>query len=265
MRSLKKSMGDFLDVLAAEAGKTIARGYYDIDGEADRSKRSLRKDIEACPLTPIISEVKKASPSLGLIRTKIDAAEAALAMEAGGAIGISVLTEPEHFGGSLGSIRMIRKAVELPVLMKDIVVSPAQVNSAFKLGADAILLIEAIFERGLGTCDLDTMIEHAHRLGLEVLLEAHTSDEFEKALGRNADLIGINNRDLKTLNVDLRVTGRILGKNDPGDRIVVSESGIKTPEDIHRLRGAGARAFLIGSAIMQSDDIGSAVRRFATA
>jgi indole-3-glycerol phosphate synthase len=258
-------MGDFLDVLAAEATRTLARGYYDVEGEIGRSKLSLRKAIEACPMNPIISEVKKASPSLGSIRPRIDAVEAALAMEAGGAAGISVLTEPEHFGGSLRSIRRVKESVEVPVLMKDIVVSPVQVDSASKTGADAILLIKAIFERGLGTCDLDTMIDYAHRRGLEVLLEAHKSEEFEGAQQSCADLIGINNRDLKTLDVDLRVTAKILGEYDPGDRIVVSESGIRVPEDINRLREVGARAFLIGSAIMQSDDIGSAVRRFAMA
>ena len=262
---MRRSMGDFLDLLAAEAKRTIARGYYDAEGEAEHPKRSLRKAVEECPRNPIISEVKRASPSLGSMRPRLDAAEAALAMGAGGATGISVLTEPEHFGGSLLSIRRVRESVEVPVLMKDIVVSPAQVDPASKMGADAILLIKAVFERGLGTCDLDTMIDHAHRRGLEVLLEAHTGEEFEGALGSGADLIGINNRDLRTLDVDLTVTEKILGEIDPGSWIVVSESGIRTPGDIRRLREAGARAFLIGSAIMQSGDMGSAVRRFATA
>ena len=144
-------MGDFLDVLAAEARRTIARGYYDVEGEAERSTLSLRKAIETCSTNPVISEVKKASPSLGSIRPGIDAVEAALAMEAGGAVGISVLTEPEHFGGSLQSIRRVKESVEVPVLMKDIVLSPAQVDAASKTGADAILLIKAIFERGLST------------------------------------------------------------------------------------------------------------------
>jgi indole-3-glycerol phosphate synthase len=258
-------MGDFLDILAAEAKRTIARGYYEVEGEAERSALSLRKAIEACSMTPIIAEVKKASPSLGSIRPGIDAAEAALTMEAAGAAGISVLTEPKRFGGSLQSIRKIREAVEIPVFMKDFVLSPTQLDAASKTGADAVLLIKAIFERGLSACDLDTMIDYAHSKGLEVLLETHTCEEFEGALTSGADLIGINNRDLKTLDVDIRVTGSILGEIDPGNSIIVSESGIRTPEDIRSLREAGAGAFLIGSAIMQSDDIGSAVRRFATA
>ena len=258
-------MGDFLDVLAAEARRTIAKGYYAVEGEAERSKLSLRKAIETCSTNPVISEVKKASPSLGSIRPGIDAAEAALAMEAAGAAGISVLTEPKHFGGSLQSIQKVRETVEVPVLMKDFVLSPTQVDSAYETGADAILLIKAIFERGLSTCDIDTMIDYAHKKGLEVLLESHTVEEFEGALRSSADLIGINNRDLRTLDVDIRVTGSILGENEPGNRIVVSESGIRTPQDIRLLKEAGAGAFLIGSAIMQSDDIGSAVRRFATA
>jgi indole-3-glycerol phosphate synthase len=258
-------MGDFLDVLAAEAKRTIAKGYYEVEGEAERSTLSLRKAIEACSTNPVISEVKKASPSLGSIRPGIDAAEAALAMVAGGAIGISVLTEPERFGGSLQSIQKVRESVEVPVFMKDFVLSPTQVDAASKTGADAVLLMKGIFERGFSTCDLDTMIDYAHSKGLEVLLETHTCEEFEGALTSGADLIGINNRDLKTLEVDIRVTGSILGEIDPGNRIIVSESGIKKPEDIRRLKGVGARAFLIGSAIMQSDDICLAVRRFATA
>jgi indole-3-glycerol phosphate synthase len=284
-------MGDFLDVLAAEARKTIARGYYDVGYDAQHPTLSLRRAIVGCSMNPVISEVKKASPSRGLIRPGIDAAEAAMAMEAGGAAGISVLTEPEQFKGSLHSIRRARESVDIPILMKDIVLDPDQVDAASKMGANAVLLIlmkdiildpdqvdaaskmganavlliKALFDRGLCSCDIDTMIEHAHGLGLEVLLETHTGEEFRGALGSGADLIGINNRDLKTFEVDLGVTVRILGENDPGDGVIVSESGIRTPEDIRRLREAGTGAFLIGSAIMESEDVESAVRRFATA
>ena len=262
---MREGMGDFLDVLAAEARKTIARGYYDVGYDAQHPTLSLRRAIVGCSMNPVISEVKKASPSRGLIRPGIDAAEAAMAMEAGGAAGISVLTEPEQFKGSLHSIRRVRESVDIPILMKDIVLDPDQVDAASKMGANAVLLIKALFDRGLCSCDIDTMIEYAHGLGLEVLLETHTGEEFSEALGNGADLIGINNRDLKTFEVDLGVTVRILGENDPGDGVIVSESGIRTPEDIRRLKEAGAGAFLIGSAIMESEDVESAVRRFATA
>ncbi|MBC8224433.1 indole-3-glycerol-phosphate synthase [Candidatus Bathyarchaeota archaeon] len=258
-------MGDFLDVLAADAKRTVAEGYYKVDCYAPHSALSLRKTIEECPLNAVISEIKKASPSLGSIRTRIDPAEIASEMVAGGAIGISVLTEPVHFKGELDSIRRVREAVKAPILMKDIVVDPAQVEAASRSRADVILLIKALFDRGHCLHGLDEMIEHAHGMGLEVLLETHTGKEFGGALKSDADLIGINNRNLKTLEVDLGVTERILESYDFEDRVIVSESGVKTPQDLLRLKETGARAFLIGSALMQTDDIRGAVRRFVLA
>jgi len=258
-------MGDFLDVLAVDAKRTIAEGYYQIDYKGPHSTLSLRKAIEGCALNPVISEIKRASPSLGPLRTGIDPAEVALEMEAGGATGISVLTEPVHFKGEVTSIRRVREAVRAPILMKDIIVDPVQVEAAFRTRADAILLIKALFDRDHCLWGLDEVIGHAHGLGLEVLLETHTDEEFRGALQSDADLIGINNRNLKTLEVDLNVTKRILESYDLEDKIIVSESGIGTPEDLILLRKAGARAFLIGSALMQSDDISGAVRRFVLA
>ena len=258
-------MGDFLDILAADAKKTVSEGYYQIDHHTSHSTLSLRRAIEECPRNAIISEIKKASPSLGSIRTRIDPAVTAREMVGGGATGISVLTEPVHFKGELDSIRVVREAVEAPILMKDFFIDPVQVEAASKAGADVILLIMALFDRGYCEHSLDETIALTHGMGLEVLLETHTDEEFRDALQTDADLIGINNRNLKTLEVDLGVTERILESRDSGDRVIVSESGFKTPQDIKRLKKTGARAFLIGSALMQTDDIREAVRRFVLA
>jgi indole-3-glycerol phosphate synthase len=258
-------MDDFLDILAADAKKTVSEGYYRVGHDSRHSGLSLRKAIEECPLNAVISEIKKASPSLGSIRTRIDPAVIASEMVAGGAIGISVLTEPLHFKGELDAIRRVREAVEAPILMKDIVIDPVQVEAASSTGADVILLIKAIFDRGHSLYGLDEMIALAHGKGLEVLLEAHTDQEFRGALESDADLIGINNRNLKTLEVDLGVTERILEGCDLKDKVIVSESGVKTPQDLLRMKETGARAFLIGSALMQTEDIRDAVRRFVQA
>ena len=258
-------MGDFLDILAADARRTVSEGYYQVDHEARHSGLSLRRAIEECPRNAVISEIKKASPSLGSIRTRIDPAATALEMVAGGATGISVLTEPVHFKGELNSIRRVREAAESPILMKDIIIDPVQVEAASRTGADVILLIKALFDRGHSRYGLDEMIALAHGKGLEVLLEAHTDQEFRGALQSEADLIGINNRNLKTLEVDLGVTERILEGYDLEDEVIVSESGVKSPQDLLRMKETGARAFLIGSALMQTEDIREAVRRFVQA
>ena len=258
-------MGDFLDVLARDAVKTIAEGYYEVDSGVPYPTTSLKKGITSCKVNPVIAEIKTMSPSRGVIRTGVDPVEIAMVMESCGATGISILTEPRHFSGNFQTLRRVRDSVKVPILMKDIVLDPQQVEGASKMGADAVLLIKALFDRGHSCCGLRDMIEHAHRLGLEVLLETHTGDEFQSAVQSEADLIGINNRDMGTLDVDLGVTERILREKNAQGRTVVTESGITTPHDLRFLRDRGAQAFLIGSAIMRSDDIGEAVRRFVTA
>jgi indole-3-glycerol phosphate synthase len=185
------------------------------------------------------------------------------AMARGGAVGISVLTEPKHFHGSLGNLCKVRGTVKLPVLMKDIVVSLLQLSAASRTGANAVLLIQALFDRGYCKQSADEMVADAHARNLEVLLETHNEDEFRRALSSDADLVGINNRDLGTLKVDLNVTQRILQKNPPEGKLVVSESGIHTPADVRFLRGCGAHAFLVGSAVMLSSNVEEKVRELA--
>ncbi len=216
-------------------------------------------------MVPVIGEIKAASPSAGLIRENVNPSEVAKAMQMGGAVGLSVLTEPNQFNGSLEALAAARENVNLPILMKDIILSSVQVYAAAKMGANAVLLIKTLFDRGYCEKSLDEMIAGAQMLSLEVLLETHTELEFQSAVKTKADLIGINNRNLGTLKVDLNVTKRILAKNDSNGKLVVSESGIRTAADIRFLRGSGARAFLIGSAIMSSDDVEQKVKEFVNA
>jgi indole-3-glycerol phosphate synthase len=186
-------------------------------------------------------------------------------MENGGATGISVLTEPKHFSGSLSNLAKVREAVKLPILMKDIIVDPVQLEAASRIGANVVLLIEALFERGYCKFSLDDMITQAHTRHLEVLLETHSEDEFLRAVETDVDLVGVNNRDLRTLKIDLGTTERILKKRESKGKVVISESGVMTPEDLLFLRGCGAQAFLIGSSVMMADNIEQKVKEFVTA
>jgi indole-3-glycerol phosphate synthase len=258
-------MSDFLDVLAQDAKETINSGYYQIFMPTARVHASLKKAILECKKNPVITEIKAASPSIGTIRENVKPREIALAMEKGGAVGLSVLTEPKHFNGSLNAFTQARRAVKLPILMKDIILSPVQVEAASKIGADAILLIEALFERGYSETGIDKMIDLAHSRGLEALLEAHTEEEFLSAAETNADLIGINNRNLATLKIDLNTTQKILQKNKFKDLVIISESGIKSPADLQFLRGCDASAFLIGSSIMLTENVEEKVKEFVYA
>ena len=259
-------MADFLDILVRNAEKTIATGYYEVDGGRNVDCHlSLKASITKCGHAPIIAEIKPSSPSHGNLRIIKGVKDVAVAMERGGASGISVLTEPKHFSGSIELLKEVKHNVNLPVLMKDIIIDPVQIEAASKIGADAILLIFSVFERGYVNYSIHEMIKIAHLKRLEVLLETHGTAEFLPALKTEADLVGINNRDLKTLKVDLEVTRRVMSVVDKCEKIVVSESGIQNPEDIRFLHACGAKAFLIGSAIMLVDNIEDKVREFVHA
>ena len=257
-------MSDFLDVLALNAKATVEAGYYEHSGKQLYPPVSLRNAILHTRHTPVIAEVKGASPSAGVIRENFEAGKVALAMARGGAVGISVLTEPEYFNGSLSNLKKVRKAVDLPVLMKDIIVNTVQLEAAARIGANAVLLIQSVYDRGYGELDIAEMIKEARMRQLEVLLEVHDEGEFLSAVMSDADLVGINNRNLATLKVDLNVTKHILERNQLPGKLVVSESGIRSPDDIRFLGGCGAKAFLIGSAVMSADDVESRVRDFTT-
>ncbi|MDG6928587.1 MAG: indole-3-glycerol-phosphate synthase [Nitrososphaerota archaeon] len=246
-------------MLASSAAERVRSGYYDAVGRR-WPLRSMKRAIAACTATPVIAEIKFASPSAGAIGRKRDPAEVARACAEGGAVALSVLTEPEHFDGSLGNLSAAREAVDIPLLMKDIVVHPRQVEAARAVGADAVLLIASLHRRSLAERGLADMIRLAHSLGLEVLLEAHDGREFDEALASEADMVGINNRDLSTLQVDLG-TSRELLKRKRGGKPVVCESGIGSPAEIRELVGLGADAFLVGSSVMRAPDTAGAVRR----
>ena len=258
-------MPDYLDILACDAKETVNEGYYIVSTRNVEPKISLRKAILDSKRNAVITEVKAASPSRGDIRTNFDAAEVAKAMKAGGATAISVLTEPKHFSGSLNNLTKVREAVGLPIIMKDIIISPVQLEAAAKTGANAILLIEAVFERGYCELGLEEMISQAHTRNLEVLLETHNEKEFQSATKTDADLVGINNRDLRTLEVNVRITQKILQNNESGGKVVVTESGIMTASDLIFLRKCGAQAFLIGSSIMTANNIEKTVKEFVAA
>jgi indole-3-glycerol phosphate synthase len=257
-------MPDYLDVLARDTKVTLAEGYYETANKTSAPSVSLKKAIVENKQNAVITEVKGASPSRGTIKTGFDPSEIAKAMENGGATGISVLTEPKHFSGSLGYLTKVRQTVKLPILMKDIILNPVQIEAASKLGANVVLLIKAVFDRKYCELSLKEMISHAHKKDLEVLLETHNATEFRSAIQTDADLIGINNRDLRTLKVNIKTTQKILNATSI-DKVVVSESGVMSSSDLLFLRNCGAQAFLIGSSIMMADDIEKTVKEFVSA
>ena len=258
-------MVDYIAGLAQKAAARIGRGYYDSVQKGKRSGRSLAQTIRETAGTPIITEVKFASPSAGKIRELEDPLQVAKAMLKGGACAISVLTDPEDFQGHLDILASLSQEVRVPLVMKDIIVSHVQVRAAAKAGARALVLISELFSRGLTDEPLDDLTREARKLGVEVLLEANSPEEFRKLAEHKPDLYGINNRNLSTFELDLSTTERVLAVNGHLDHPVVSESGIKSASDIVRLRKAGAEAFLVGTSIMKSSDVRSKVQELVNA
>lgn len=269
------SGGGMLARLAENSLASVRDGVYDgvppgrpcRSGGASQGRGAVSRAVAAAAsrgLAPVIAEVKFASPSLGRIRQGQDHVEIARAMAAGGACAVSVLTQPRLFAGSPSALAAVRAALpDTPILMKDVVVDRRQVDAAGRLGADCVLLMQSLLggDGGDGLPGMAELVSHAHSLGLEVLAEAHTAAELEAAAASGADLLGINNRDLDTLEVDLGTTGSILsglGGAAGGaaalarGRPIVSESGISSPADIARLRAAGADAFLVGTGVMSA-------------
>ncbi|MEA1924258.1 MAG: indole-3-glycerol-phosphate synthase [Candidatus Altiarchaeota archaeon] len=212
------------------------------------------KEAKRNNLNAVITEIKRKSPSRGHIRD-VDILKAAGSMQAGGACAISVLTD-KRFGGCLNDLRRVKEAVEIPVLRKDFIVDEFQIYEGYAYGADAVLLIVSLLKG-----KTREFVEKTHSLGMESLVEVHSIDELGFALDSGAGLIGINNRDLKTLEIDLDTTEEI-AKKIPENKLIVSESGIKNKEDLKKVLSAGADAALIGSSIMLTEDIKGKVVEF---
>jgi indole-3-glycerol phosphate synthase/phosphoribosylanthranilate isomerase len=208
----------------------------------------------------LIAEVKRASPSKGLLVERFDPVAQARAYMAGGAAAISVLTEPDFFRGSLDHLRAVRQAVDAPVLRKDFLLDPYQVYEARAAGGDAVLLICALLDDGL----LRTLLALTHALGMEALVEAHNADEARRAVAVGASVIGVNSRDLRTFAVDPDVVRR-LRPLVPADRLFVAESGIADERDAARARAFGSDAILVGEALMRAESPDSLARRLASA
>ncbi len=213
-------------------------------------KKSLANDS-----INIIAEIKKASPSKGIIREDFNPVEIAKIYQDNGVIAISVLTDKKFFQGDIEYLNQIRKNVSLPLLRKDFIIDEYQLYEAKAFGADAVLLIAAVLDKN----QLTEYMELSREIGLENLVEVHSFKDLEKTMYCEAEIIGINNRDLQTFDVSLKTTSA-LAKEIPGNKVIVSESGINTHEDIVSLQKSGVNAFLIGEALMREKDIGKKLK-----
>ena len=218
--------------------------------------RDLEAALRSAAPPALIAEVKRASPSAGAIAEDANASVLARGYEAGGAAAVSVLTEPRHFHGSIADLQAARSSVSIPILRKDFVVHPSQVIESRAAGADAVLLIVA----ALTDPELLALLEAAADLGLAAVVETHSDDDLRRALETDARIIGVNARDLESLDVDVEGALARLGAV-PGDRIGVLESGVSTRADVDAALAAGASAILVGEVLMRADDPARAVRK----
>lgn len=212
---------------------------------------TFKEIVHASDTINIIAEIKRSSPSKGAIDLEVDPVEQAKTYSKHGASAISVLTDQPFFNGSMDDLRAVREAVDIPILCKDFIIDPLQIDQAKAAGANIILLIVA----ALSDDNLRRLYNYAKSLQLEVLVEVHNEEEMKRALHLEPELLGINNRDLNTFHVSLETTEKLASLVTNPDTIIVSESGMKTNNDVTRARNAGAKAILVGETLMQSDHL----------
>ena len=257
--ALTKICADKADHVAASK---IKRPHADIELSArqatpPRGFYNALKTVTSNGEYGLIAEVKKASPSKGLIRKNFNPALIAAAYERGGATCVSVLTDVPYFQGADDHLVAARSAVSLPAIRKDFIIDPYQITEARALGADCILLIIAALDDGLAS-ELESA---AFDWGMDVLIEIHNTEELDRAMALKSPLLGINNRNLKTLKTDVQTTRQLAPHVGETDRRLVSESGLNTPTDLASMYDVGARCFLIGESLMRQHDIEAATRR----
>ena len=222
-----------------------------------RSHR-LRSALEIAERINIIAEIKRASPSKGVINADVDVAETALRYRDGGAAAISVLTEEDLFEGSLDDLRIVRSTVDLPILRKDFVVDEFQIYETAAAGADIMLLIVA----ALTEDELNSFLRIGRdELGMDVIVEVHTGEELDTAIAIGADIIGVNNRNLKTFDVSLETSRRLIAKR-PGGALMITESGLSTRDEITELKGLGYDGFLIGESLMRTANAANTLKNW---
>jgi indole-3-glycerol phosphate synthase len=252
---------DLLDTIVAATRRAVEARQAAVAPAAlerrlpEHPGRNFRAALNAGPLPRVIAECKRRSPSRGVLRRDYDPAAIARAYASAGAAAISVLTEPAFFDGSLDHVAAVRAAVDLPILLKDFVVDDYQLIEARVVGADAVLLIVA----ALPDAELGRLLARARELGLDPLVEVHNQLELERAIAAGATIVGVNNRNLRTLEVALDVT-LSLAPRIPGGVVKVAESGLRTRADLTALTAAGYDAFLIGERLMTSADPGAALK-----
>jgi indole-3-glycerol phosphate synthase len=260
-------MADVLDAIVAATRRIVAvrrAREHDADLEARASQRQpqtgrFREALSVPNRLNIIAECKRRSPSRGVLRADYDPVALATAYERAGAAALSILTEPTFFDGALEHLAAVREVVRLPLLRKDFIVDSYQLLEARANGADAVLLIVA----ALGDQELRTLLSAARAFGLAALVEVHDAMEVERALDAGAEIIGVNNRNLRTLDVDVRVSA-LAAARIPSTVVAVSESGIKTSDEMTQLRALGYRAFLVGERFMTAVDPGAALSDLLT-
>ena len=238
-----------------EARESIDALRTRVERGESRSPNQLRVALSRSDRLNVIAECKRRSPSKGMLRQHYDPGAIAHGYASAGAAAISVLTEPTFFDGSLDHLRAVRTAVPVPILRKDFVVSEYQVLEAKSAGADAILLIVA----AMTSDELRSLAACAARWGLDALVEVHNADELSMALDAGVEIVGVNNRNLRTLTVDVAASETLIARI-PEDVVSVSESGLRTADDLLKLRQMGYRAFLIGERFMTAADPGAALR-----